>query len=277
MRKVLLILVAGVIALSIGCLAAPAGGGTAAAGSKYDATQDTRIVALEGIILGPNGLQALYSALNNKVASGGDTAGLSSRISSLETRLATAESKLATGGTGGASSATTDALSARIKTLEDWKAGLGSGGSTGGVVPTEGVISSNGVMTLALDRSVEEEIWVDDLVSQTWRFTITNTGSSGAYFRINANLDTVDDAVAITSATLTPDYSASSGVIFTPATISGTVSNLSFTSAQSTTSNKIWIGKGRQESMFVTLKIDYAGSVTGKRWTWDFIIREVGG
>jgi hypothetical protein len=265
MRKFLVVVVA-ISLLTTGCLVSPPSG-TAAAGTKYDASQDSRIVALEGIVLGPNGLQALLSALSTKVngLGGGDA----SRISSLETRLAT--SKLAT---GGVSTATTDALSARIKTLEDWKAGTGAGP----IDPsTPGVLSSNGVMVLTLERSVEEEIWMDDNVSQTWRFTVKNTGTSGAYFRINANFDTVDDAVAITSATLTPDYSASSGVIFTPASLSGTVSNLSFTSAQSTTSNKIWIGKGREESMFVTFKIDYAGSVTGKRWTWDFIIREVGG
>jgi hypothetical protein len=271
MRKFLVVVVA-ISLLTTGCLVSPPSG-TAAAGTKYDATQDTRIVALEGIILGPNGLQALLSALSTRVNGLGGSSGDSARISSLETRLATAESKLATG-TGGVSTATTDALSARIKTLEDWKAGTGAGP----IDPsTPGVLSSNGVMVLTLERSVEDEIWMDDNVSQTWRFTVKNTGTSGAYFRINANFDTVDDAVAITSATLTPDYSASSGVIFTPASLSGTVSNLSFTSAQSTTSNKIWIGKGREESMFVTFKIDYAGSVTGKRWTWDFIIREVGG
>jgi hypothetical protein len=272
MRKFLVVVVA-ISLLTTGCLVSPPSG-TAAAGTKYDATQDARIVAIEGIVLGPNGLQSLLGALSTKVNGMGGNAGDSARISSLETRLATAESKLATG-TGGVSTATTDALSARIKTIEDWKAGIGSGGTVDPSAP--GALSSNGVMVLTLERSVEEEIWMDDNVSQTWRFTIRNTGTSGAYFRINANFDTVDDAVAITSATLTPDYSASSGVIFTPASLSGTVTNLSFTSAQSTTSNKIWIGKGREESMFVTFKIDYAGTVTGKRWTWDFIIREVGG
>jgi hypothetical protein len=261
----------GVIALSIGCLAAPAGGGTAAAGSKYDATQDTRIVALEGIILGPNGLQSLYSALNNKVASGGDTAGLSSRISSLETRLATAESKLATGGTGGASSATTDALSARIKTLEDWKATAGSGGSSGPDL-ANGVLDADGDLQLILERTVEEELWIDDNLNQTFRLTVKNNGTSSTYFRINADFD-CEESIAITTATLTPDYSGSG--VATPAAIpASTVTSIPFLITSTGSSNKIYIGKSREESMFVTLKVDYATAV-GKRWTWDFSIRDV--
>jgi len=276
MRRVLLIALVLVVSLSsFSCLTPPAGG-TAAAGSKYDATQDARIVAIEGIVLGPNGLQALYSALNNKVASGGDTAGLSSRISSLETRLATAESKLATSGTGGTSSATTDALSARIKTLEDWKASAGTGG-TGGVPAVDGVLSSNGNIQLLLERSVEDELWMENGATQTFRLTIKNNGTAGSYFRINADFD-CEDSVIITSATLIPTYSASSGVIFNPPSLPATaISNLSFTSAASSTSTKIWIGKGREESLFVVLKVNYGGSPvpTGKLWTWDFTIREL--
>lgn len=274
MRKVLLILVTGLIALSIGCLAAPSGTGTAA-GSKYDATQDARIVALEGIVLGPNGLQALFSSLQSKVSSGGDTAGLSSRISSLETRLATAESKLATaGGGGGASTATTDALSARIKTLEDWKAGLGSSSGGGTLAPSDGaVLDTDGDLQLILERTVEEEVWVDDNLNQTFRLTVRNNGTSSTYFRINADFD-CEESVAITSATLTPDYSGSG--VATPAAIpASTVTSIPFLITSTGSSNKIYIGKSREESMFVTLKVDYAGSVAGKRWTWDFSIRDV--
>ena len=272
MRRVLLIALSLVIGLSsAACLVSPSTGGTAAAGSKYDATQDARIVAIEGIVLGPNGLQALYSALNNKVASGGDTAGLSSRISSLETRLATAESKLATGGTGGTSSATTDALSARIKTLEDWKAGLGSGG--GGTPPaTNGVLDTDGDLQLILERTVEEEVWIDDNVNQTFRLLVKNNGTSSRYFRINCDFD-CEESVAITSATLTPSYS-SSGVA-TPAAIGvSTVTSIPFLITSTGSSNKIYIGKSREESMYLTLKVDYATAV-GKEWTWDFSIREV--
>lgn len=271
MRKVLLILVTGLVALSIGCLAAPSGGGSAT-GSKYDATQDARIVALEGIVLGPNGLQALFSSLQSKVSSGGDTSGLSSRISSLETRLATAESKLATAGGGG--SATTDALSARIKTLEDWKVGLGSSSGGGTLSPTDGaVLDTDGALQLILERTVEEEVWIDDNINQTFRLTVRNNGTSSTYFRINADFD-CEESVAITSATLTPDYSGS-GVATPPAIGASTVTSIPFLITSTGSSNKIYIGKSREESMFVTLKVDYAGSVAGKRWTWDFSIRDV--
>lgn len=157
MRKLILVLIMCLVFVTSGCLAAAPTGtaGTAPIPSKYDATQDARIVSLEGIILGPNGLQALVGNLNTKIAGIADTAGLSSRISSLETRLATAESKLAT-----TSTATTDALSARIKTLEDWKAGAGTGTGTGTSTPT-GTISANSIL-LSSDRDIEMWLeWVD--------------------------------------------------------------------------------------------------------------------
>jgi hypothetical protein len=162
-----------------------------------------------------------------------------------------------------------------LKKDQSWINNSSSGGSNDTTSP-EGVISSNGNMELTLERSVEEEVWLDDGVSQSWRFTVRNKGSSGTYFRINANFDVVDEAVDITSCTLTPDYSASSGVIFNPNNTfpSTKVSNISFTSAQSSSSSKIWIGKGREESLYVTIKIDYT-TVTGKRWNWDFTIREL--
>lgn len=158
MRKVIFLSLIGVIIVSIGCLATPGTGGATGAvvASRYDAQQDQRIVALEGIITGPAGLQTLVAALSAKVnaASTGDTSGMLSRIGSLETRLATAESKLATVGTP----TDTSALSARIKTLEDWKAGLGTG--TGPSVPI-GTISDRAVL-LSSDRDIELWLeWVD--------------------------------------------------------------------------------------------------------------------
>lgn len=270
MRQVLLILVAGVIALSIGCLSAPAGGGTATAGSKYDATQDARITVLEGIILGPNGLQTLYSTLSSKVNSGGDTSGLAPRLAVVESKVAVVESRVTT---GGVSQASVDALSARIKTLEDWKAGLGSGGSGGIIDPSvPGVLDADGDLQLILERTVEEEVWIDDNLNQTFRLTVKNNGTSSTYFRINADFD-CEESIAITSATLTPDYSGSG--VATPAAIgASTVTSIPFLITSTGSSNKIYIGKSREESMFVTLKVDYATAV-GKRWTWDFSIREV--
>lgn len=158
MRKVIFIFMVCALVSSLGCLATPAGGapGAAAVASKYDAMQDSRIISLEGIVTGPNGLQSLLSALTTKVngLSGGDTSGLLSRVSSLETRLATAESKLATA----TAPATDAALIARVKALEDWKSGLGTGGTAS--VPT-GTISTSSVL-LSADRDIELWLeWVD--------------------------------------------------------------------------------------------------------------------
>jgi len=272
MRQLIIALVV-VALISTGCLVSPSAAGTAASGSKYDATQDARIVALEGIILGPNGLQTLYGAMNNKIAGISDIPSTVVKVSSLETRMATVESKVAIGGSGGGvSQATVDALSARIKTLEDWKATAGSGGSSGPDL-ANGVLDSDGDIQLILERSEEEEVWVDDNVNQTFRLSVKNNGTSSRYFRINCDFD-CEESVAITSATLTPDYSGSG--VATPTAIGvSTVTSIPFLVTSTGSSNKIYIGKSREESMFLTLKIDYAGSIAGKRWTWDFSIREV--
>lgn len=272
MKRYLFIALIGLIALvGTSCLTPPTDTKKATA---YDATQDARLSTVEGMLQGPNGLQAIVGTIQTKIAGISDIPSLIARVSAIEPRLTAVEAKAGTGGTGGVSQAQFDALSARIKTIEDWKSthGTSSGGSSSN--PSEGILSSHGVMELELERSVEEELWLDDGVSQTWRLTVRNTGSSGTYFRVTANFD-CEESVAITSAVLTPDYSASSAVVALPSTLSGTLSNLTYNLATSSTNNKIWIGKGREESLYITLKIDYAGTVTGKRWFWDFSIREI--
>jgi hypothetical protein len=93
----------------------------------------------------------------NAIPTAGDTSGLSARVSSLETRLAAAESKLATTGTP----TDTSALSARIKTLEDWKAGLGTGGTSDTPSVPTGTISGASKL-LSSDQDVELWLeWVD--------------------------------------------------------------------------------------------------------------------
>ena len=272
MRKVLVVVVSLIALLGTSCLTPPSSGTKA---SAYDTTQDQRIAVLEGVINGANGLQSIVGQLVSKVNGLGDSSGLSSRISGLDSRVAVLEAKPAA--TGGVSTVTTDALATRIKVLEDWKAGIGTGSTNNGSTsnPAEGVISSNGNLQLILEKSVEDEVWMDDGVSQTWRLTVRNTGTSGTYFRITANFDTVEDAVAVKDATLTPDYSASSSAVFNcNNTLPATISNLSFTSSASSSSSKIYIGKGRDESMYITLKMHYS-TVTGRRWTWDFTIKEL--
>lgn len=159
MRKVVFLSIICMLIASLGCLATPgATTGGAAIASKYDAMQDSRIVTIEGIVAGPNGVQSLLTALTTRVngMSTGDTAGLLSRISSLETRLATAEGKLAT-----ATPADTSALSARIKTLEDWKAGLGTGSGPGTPSVPTGSISAQSIL-LSNDQDIELWLeWVD--------------------------------------------------------------------------------------------------------------------
>lgn len=276
MRKLIVSLVV-VALLTTGCLVSPPSGGSATAGTKYDASQDARIVALEGIVLGPNGLQALVGNIQNKISGISDVQSLITRVNSAESRLSSVEGKVGTssGGGSGVTQAQIDALSARIKTLEDWKATAGSGGSSGGTVPGSNILDQDGDLQLLLEREKEEEVWLDDNVAETWRLTVKNTGTSSTYFRINADFD-CEESVAITSATLTPDFSYSSGVQCSPASYgASTVTSLSSLITSTGTSNKIYIGKSREESMYVTLKVNYA-TATGKRWTWDFSIRDVG-
>jgi hypothetical protein len=176
--KVGIVLIA-IVLLGTSCLNAPTG---ATAGTKYDATQDQRITSLEGIILGPNGLQALVGALNTKIAGFTTDAGVASRVSSLETRLATAESKLATG--GGASTTTTDALSARIKTLEDWKAGLGTSTPTGGVSDTGSVTFTNN--PVAIPQIFSSSSGGN---SNPWIMTIHNGSTTWQYVKAMVSLN----------------------------------------------------------------------------------------
>ncbi len=270
MKRIILVL-ASIVLLGSACLQ-PSGGKTATA---YDATQDTKITNLEGIILGPNGLQTLVSTINNKISGISDIPSLISRVSAIDSRVSVVEGKVGTSSGGGVSQAAFDALAARVKVLEDWKASGGSTSGGGSLDPTDGaIVSSHGNLQLILERAVEEEVWVDDNVNQTWRLTVRNNGTSSTYFRINSYFD-CEESVAITSATLVPDFSGTSAVQCTPTSVgASTINTLPFLFTSTGSSNKVYIGKSREESLFLTLKIDYASAV-GKRWTWDFSIREV--
>lgn len=273
MKKVLFALVA-IVLLSTSCLNAPTGGSTT--GTKYDATQDAKIASLEGIILGPNGLQAIVGNIQGKISGISDIPSLITRVTALDARVTSVEGRVGTPTGGGVTQAQIDALSARIKTLEDWKAGLPTGGG-GTVNPSEpGIVAVHGNLQLILERAVEDEVWMDDNVSQTWRLTVRNTGTTSTYFRINAYFD-AEQAVDIDSVTLTPDFSGTSGIKTDPTTYAGSYASLPFLITSTGTSNKLYIGKSRDESLYLTLKIDYTGATAGKRWTWDFSIRDLGG
>jgi hypothetical protein len=161
----------------------------------------------------------------------------------------------------------------KADTNQSWIKGGGGSGGGGTIDPTDGaILDSDGDLQLILERAVEEEVWIDDNINQTFRLTVKNNGTSSTYFRINCDFD-CEESIAITSATLTPDYSGSG--VATPATIgASTITSIPFLITSTGSSNKVYIGKSREESMFVTLKVDYATAV-GKRWTWDFSIRDV--
>jgi hypothetical protein len=244
---------------------------TKAAGpSATDVTQDTAIAEVK---------RSIQSLSDTKV--NGDT------FNALKGRVDAQDIKIATSGIGNSydktqlyTKAEVDAaITAAITALkaapdQTWIKAKTTGGTGGGTVdPTDGaILDSDGDLQLILERTVEEEVWIDDNINQTFRLTVKNNGTSSTYFRINCDFD-CEESIAITSATLTPDYSGSG--VATPAAIgASTVTSIPFLITSTGSSNKIYIGKSREESMFVTLKVDYATAV-GKRWTWDFSIRDV--
>jgi len=273
MKKVLFTLIA-IVLLSTSCLNAPTGGSTT--GTKYDATQDAKIAALEGIILGPNGLQAIVGNIQSKISGISDVPSLLAKYTALDARVTSVEGRVGTS-TGGVTQAQLDALSARIKSIEDWKAGLPSGGSSGGTPAVAGVIDADGDLQLILEREKEDEVWIDDNVAETWRLTVKNNGTSSTYFRINADFD-CEESVAITKATLTPAFSYSTTITTSPAEYvpATPVTSLPWL-VTSASGNKIYIGKSREESLYLTLKVDYTTDSVGKLWTWNFSIRDLGG
>jgi hypothetical protein len=275
MRKFLVVVVA-ISLLTTGCLVSPPSG-TAAAGTKYDAAQDTRIVALEGIVLGPNGLQALVGSLSSRISGIADTSGLSSRISSVESRVSTVEGRTTT---GGVTQATVDALSARIKTLEDWKASAGTSvpGTTTGGTTRGSVIASNGELELYLEKDMDSELYVDDNTAKTFFLSIKNKGTAGTYYRLNANFDLGGDISTIALIEpVTLSCENSSMLTFSRSTtVPGTVSGIAFTSQGSGGGSKVWIGKNTVVDLVIVLKINYTDpAVSGKLWNWDFSIREI--
>ncbi len=140
------------------------------------------------------------------------------------------------------------------------------------------VISSNGDLELIVERSPgEDEVWINDNIPVEWRLTVRNKSGTGTYFRITSNFDTVEGSVLIASAKLTPSYSQSS-IICTPNPYSSTtaVNNMSFTTQSSASESRVWIPKNSEQSLYMVLQIDYTeATVTGRRWAWDFSIRQL--
>jgi len=168
-----------------------------------------------------------------------------------------------------------DAISA-LKADQAWI--KSSGGSSGGTTPGGEFLSTNGDLELSIEKAVDSELWVNDQQGQTFFLNVKNKGTSGTYYRINANFDLVEGAnVAINTATLT--VGNSSMVNFTPNTTFGAtpISGMSFSStAGSGSGTKIWIGKNTDVSLVLVLTMHYNAPTTpNKLWTWDFSIRQI--
>jgi hypothetical protein len=161
----------------------------------------------------------------------------------------------------------------RIAALESGSGGGGGGGTT----PGGETLSTNGDLELSIEKSVDSELWINHNQGQTFFLNVKNKGTSGTYYRINANFDLSDAAtVALTSATL--GVGNSSMVTFASSTtLPATVSGFAFTSQSGSSSgSKIWIGKNSNISLVLVLTINYVDpNVANKLWTWDYSIRQL--
>lgn len=162
----------------------------------------------------------------------------------------------------------------RIAALESKPSG--GGGGSGDAAKGE-VLSTNGDLELSLEKSLDGELWINHNQGQTFFLNVYNKGTSGTYYRINANYDLIDaSTVAVSSATIV--VGNSSMISFAPTTtFPGTVSGFAFVSqAGSSGGSKIWIGKNSNVSIVLVLTVNYTDSNTpNKLWSWDYNIRQV--
>jgi len=266
MKKLLLVLLCCVVVVFTGCLTPSTSKAT-----PYDQQQDNIITQLRTSI---QELQTALTQVKNSIPASGstDVASLRSEIASLRTELSALNNAH-------------NALDTRVKTVEESKAGT----DTGNPVEEDSVLSRSGDLVLTLDRPIDDiQSLPDNSWSETIRMTVTNNGSS-KYFRINADFDCDEDVQFATYPvlTLTIDNNSGAYMFFTsanirtdniPATVwpvaSSTTSSLSFQSRNSSGTNKLWIGKGKTESIFMRLYTDYSTNVV-REWDWAFTIKEV--
>lgn len=139
------------------------------------------------------------------------------------------------------------------------------------------ILSSDGVLELICERAPgDEKVWINDSIPVEWRLIVKNKGTSGTYFKIDADFDLADAGTAIAAATLIPSYDKSV-MQFSPSTFSSAtaVSAISFDSQVSASERRVWIPKSSEQNLYIVLTIDYAdATVIGKRWNWDFRIRQ---
>lgn len=151
----------------------------------------------------------------------------------------------------------------------------GTGGGSGGIInPGDNVLATNGQLVLSLEKSVEEELYLADGDHQTFKLTITNNDSTSHTFRLKADFDCETAVPLGVDTILDTDYSYSDGATMKCNTVlpAASVTNIGFTSTRGTTSTDTtwYIGKARSESIYLSLTMDYTGTVAAKRWTWDF-------
>jgi hypothetical protein len=171
-----------------------------------------------------------------------------------------------------------DAAISKLKSDQSWIEEASSGGGDSDSEDVEGELSKSGSLILSLDRSIEDELYLGDGESQTIKLSVTNSDTTSHTFRLTANFDCNDDAVAMTNASLSADYSYSAGAVMKlNTTMPATVQTINFTSRRSSTATDTtwYIGKGKTESVYLKYTVDYVDAAANHTWDWDFTIKEV--
>ncbi len=182
------------------------------------------------------------------------------------------------------------AITTAIKALKDdqtWITKTPSSSSSSDSTDEGSVIAANGELELTLDREIDSTLYVpDDSWSEYIRLTVNNKGGS-TYYRLNVDFDTDEQVLFATYPILSfsVDNNADAYMFCTTANArtdnaagtpwTQTVSNLSFSSRNSSGQTKLWIGKEKSESMFLRLYCNYDGSGKVREWDWDVSLKEI--
>lgn len=246
MKRLLLALLI-VFIVSVSCLTPSA---TSTKGTAYDDTQDKKIAILEATVTGPNGLQAIVASHVTKLATltASDTTALTAKVTSLESRLATAESKNVTLQQG------LDAANSKITTLESWKASIGTGTGSGTTTP----IPTTGTVSVTTNPT---NIQVLGSTQICYTVRITNGTGQWVYARpiINVNLHTGQTVLssALTAAAVELTIGGSVGsYVDADFSITGTTSSaVIIPTSGGSISGEIQIGAGSSCDLLVCIKI----------------------
>jgi hypothetical protein len=272
MRKVLLILsILVIFVTSVSCLPAQKV-------SQKDLDQDTTI----------SDMKTSIRTLDDKKASVDTVKTLQDSVNALNSKSTTPTDIYTKAQVDQAiTSAVNNAIST-LKTDQTWiKKNTSSTSTTSSTTNSDDdVLDSDGELVVTLDRTVEELYLPDNTWSEYIRVTVTNNGAA-TYYRLNADFDTDEDVQFATYPILSFSVDGNSNAYMYCNTASArtddkagtawtqTVSNLSFTSRNSSGVTKLWIGKGKTESVFLRLFVDYNTSSLVREWDWSVSIKEV--